>query len=121
MKRPKDHIENIAVTAGFMAASLPHGGEMDVLLELWNKGCFELFKELTDYAPLAEGIRLGYIADGADSPGMFDYEVSEEFGQWFADFVMTSPTYDAPTRAEGEGKLREMIQEFFYPPVKAGR
>jgi len=56
----------------------------------------------------------GALADGTydrDLPGVFDYEVSEPFGQWYARTIRR--TGNAPTRTECADHLETLARDFF--------
>jgi hypothetical protein len=74
-----NHI-NIAITAAFMWEGVK---EDDKLLEHWDQGCIELCRAVAEFAELSE-LYLEAVFGAADIyfEGVYDYEVSEPFGEW---------------------------------------
>ena len=107
----EDNIRNVATTAMFMAMAHPRGEELSELLDGWGMGHHELVQELARYAVISEQMIMA--RNPQDFPGVYVYEVSEEFGAWFTDFVLTSDGNRAPTVEEGTAKLKELVDEFF--------
>jgi hypothetical protein len=101
----------VANTAAFMVMGLPTQNGLTKLLQHWGKGCIELVDELTQFAPISQ--RLLEAKDPQDFPGVYDYEVSEEFGAWFAKFILANKDAKAPSLDEGTAKLKELIDGFF--------
>lgn len=113
----EDNIHNVATTAIFMAMSHPRGDELNAVLDGWGMGHLELVQELAEYAVLSEQWIME--AKPQDFPGVYDYEVSEPFGEWFTDFVLTSEGNVVPSKAEGTAKLRELFDAFFAGTTQA--
>lgn len=83
----------------------------NTILGVWAKGCCELYEELGQYAELCEQLYQEGYAVHDDSPGVYDYEVSCGFGDWFGARVME--TGNAPDKAEAEAELRKLSQQFW--------
>lgn len=81
----------------------------DQLFEIANLdiGRIEFMCELALYAPYCYA--LGCITD--EHPGVYDYEVSGEFGAWFAE--MTIRNESVPTRDMCRIALLNMAQQFY--------
>lgn len=89
--------QEIALTASHLAAGLIgyslFGAGKDSntsygdLLELWGQGCLELHTELSQYAPFILDV-LESVGEDQGFPGVFHYEVTEEFGEWFAGMIV---------------------------------
>lgn len=95
-----------------MTDGLVSGNDLKQVLAVWDRGCIELFQELGQYADLCEQCyQEGYTKYGGDFPGVFDYEVSYEFGQWYGKTILEEG--GAPSRIEAEAKLRELTVAFF--------
>lgn len=83
------------------------------LLEVWDKGCSELYEELGQYAQLCNDLYERYCDSGNyDAPGVYDYEVSCEFGDWFGRYVLEHAG-EAPAFSEAIDKLEELASVFF--------
>ncbi len=101
------------ITAAFMALGLREGCDQDHILEHWDAGHLELISQLVEYAPYTDKLWLA-AKEHAESCGVFDYEVSEEFGRWFGDQVLLQPAGgNAPTDEACSEKLRELTLAFF--------
>jgi len=60
----------------------------DIILENWGHGCCELYEEVGSYAELCNLLfEEGFAANGGNAPGVYDYEVSCEFGEWFGNML----------------------------------
>lgn len=70
---------------------------------------------VTRYADLAMHLMPKFIeVFGEDFPGVFDYEVSTEFGVWYAREILR--TDKAPTRSEAAWKMTSMMLDWFLEP-----
>lgn len=111
---------NVAVTASFMTTGMcsvnrsekPPGED---IYAKWEQGAFELHFEMCQYAEVSEKIA-EYATDtlNLDFPGVYDYEVSEPFGIWFAEQVFAEGC--APTTVAAKQKLARLAAEFFIQP-----
>ncbi len=84
----------------------------DLLIETWGKGCIELVDALVAYVPLT--IRLceaAAIACDGNYPGVFDYEVSSDFGRWFGEHIFEHG--DEPLLKNSQAWLMIHIGDFF--------
>ena len=109
--------DNAAITATFMAVGMSGNDEAlySRLLDHWDKGCFELHYELCQYATLSEQI-IDVITrgdGGYDFPGVYDYEVSEDFGLWFAEEILKDEDGNAPDFEVAKAKLIALACRFF--------
>ena len=77
--------------------------------EYQNGGHIELMQDLVDYAQLVVD-DLSHRYD-ADFPGVYEYEVTEEFGGWIGAFVQR--TSYLPTLDEAKAELTKIANEFF--------
>lgn len=107
-------MKNIAVTASFMAIGMSRNDEAryNKLLEAWGNGCLELHYELSEYAVLSEKI-VDFLVEECccEFPGVYDYEVSEPFGEWFGDYVLVYK--DVPGNSEAVPILIHLACKFF--------
>ena len=106
-----------ATTASFMAVGMTGNDEALYrrLLEHWGKGCFELHYELCQYATLSEQI-IDVITrgdGGYDFPGVYDYEVSEPFGEWFRIEILDDEDGNAPDFEAAKARLIDLACRFF--------
>lgn len=86
----------------------------DALIKTWGKGYIELVDALTSYVPLT--IKLCEAAAfefNGVYPGVFDYEVSSSFGQWFGEHILKHGDEPAPENAQLW--LAIHIRKFFSP------
>ena len=103
------HKLDLAVTASFMwNGALETGTTADELYGMWGMGAFELHQELSQYALLSENI-LDAIPR-KNFPGVYDYEVSEPFGMWFAEQLVKG---SVPTVESGTNELIRLVTMFF--------
>lgn len=111
------HVEYDPISIGATAANIMDGVHlvarsqqaMDTLLEHWDQGFLELthfFAEMAIYSE--DQLRR---REGKDFPGVYDYEVSCRFGEWFA--VQTLSTPSPPTPIECKVKWFKMMEAFF--------
>lgn len=83
------------------------------LLEVWDKGCSELYEELGQYAELCnEMFHIKFATNDYNAPGVYDYEVSCEFGDWFGKYILEHSGV-APTWTEAHEQLQHLVSEFF--------
>jgi hypothetical protein len=110
-------MKTIFVTASFMSLGLCEGtgnGFFDRVLDHWDNGCYELIDRLTSHAPYACAlIAAGYESMGA-FPGVADYEISEAFGVWFGQEILSTDEAGMdPADALCQAKLLELTIAFF--------
>lgn len=108
---------NLAITASFMAVGMTSNDDTlyDRLLKHWGKGCYELHYELCRYAEVSERIiEVITRGDGGyDFHGVYDYEVSETFGEWFRNAILNHEDGDSPDFETAEAKLIDLACRFF--------
>lgn len=111
----RDNVRNACTTAMFMwdGVIVVHQQET-CLFGVWAQGVFELGLELANYAIYSEE-RLKEL-NPEDYPGVYDYEVSMQFGKWFATEIIER-CGKAPSDEECKVKLDELIAEFFEFPT----
>lgn len=64
-------------------------------------------------AYLIELMNKALAEKGGEFPGVFDYEVSEEFGAWFVRYIMESEDAMAPAESICKQMCRKLVAEFF--------
>lgn len=83
------------------------------LLEVWDEGCLELYQELGQYSQLCHNIYERYWSSGNyDAPGVYDYEVSCEFGDWFGNYILEHEGR-APDTIDATYELESLAEYFF--------
>ena len=112
--------EDLATTATFMVVGMlreqgvgPTEARYANILARWGNGAVELHITLYEYAETSEKI-IEFLRENKtdfDFPGVYDYEVSEPFGQWFGDYLLTHDA--APQIEEANEKLFELVSTFF--------
>ena len=110
-------MKSVFVTASFMSLGLCEGtgkGFFDRVLDHWDSGCYELIEKLTSYAPYASSlIAAGYQSTGS-CPGVADYEISEAFGVWFGQEILSADEAGTdPVAGLCQAKLLELTTTFF--------
>lgn len=73
-------------------------------------GALELMLALCEYSPYFEA-KLRDVNDDADWPGVYEYEVVNLFGQWFADYVYEHG--HVPTTVDATNQIDKLHDEFF--------
>jgi hypothetical protein len=64
-----------------------------------------------DWVPAIEALRAAADSIGVDYPGVFEYEVSSEFGQWLGGNIIDEG--NLPDRSHGMGILIDLVESFF--------
>lgn len=104
----------IAVTAGFVMEGL-HDEGYDRVIKAYEEqgGAVELVDAVMEYVPAIEQFRAAAEAVlGTDSyPGVFQYEVSSEFGAWLGGSIIDDG--NLPDRAHAIGILVDLVESFF--------
>lgn len=95
--------------AGMMEAKYRDGGTFHDVLQAWDRGCIELAIELSEWGPISE--RLVVALQPKDFPGVYDYEVSESFGQWVGQHLLDTRSF--PERKVAMAELRRLAVAFF--------
>ena len=112
--------EDLATTATFMIVGMlreqgvgPTEARYAKLLARWGNSAAELHATLCEYAETSEKI-IEFLRENKTDfgfPGVYDYEVSEPFGQWFGDYLLT---HDAvPQTGVANAELFELASTFF--------
>lgn len=104
--------QDLTVTAAFMALGL--GSQDQDLLEAWNQGHLELIHVVVSYAPYLNTLMVVAAAAADGYPGVFDYEVSEQFGSWFAKQILEG---HIPTDKEVRVYLVKEVYDFFVQNI----
>ena len=92
--------------------------DFDVALRKWDQGCVELTYQLVKHVGYFVDLmdRIGSVRGIEDQghPGVIDYEVTEPFGVWFTDIIITTGT--APPDDDCQNWLKAKTAEFFSKP-----
>ena len=117
------NMQNVACTASFMTVGMltvnrSNKALGDDIYAKWAQGAVELHLELCQYAELSEYI-VEFVSKVChiDFPGVYDYEVSEPFGIWFAEQLFGEGS--APTSVKAKEKLAKLAANFFIYPKDA--
>lgn len=96
---------------GLRDAASRDGNSLSSILEAWGAGYVELVDAMTDHVEFIEAcFHAGNeAADGC--PGVFDYEVSSEIGQWMANEIIANG--DLPTKKDIEDEIVRRAAAFF--------
>jgi len=107
----------IALRAAFFMDGL-HSAGID--LSAWDKGYIEMVDELVSYVPFVNKLidRSQEIVAN-NFPGVFDYEVSVQFGKWFGDHI-TKSNGETPSRQDAEKWLTGEVIAFFSQGIEPG-
>lgn len=116
-------LSNVCTTATFMAFGMfevdakrrTYGADgrsnFDIYI-VWDSGAVELHSQLAQYAIASEKlVDLLTTQFNFDFPGVYDYEVSEPFGTWFAEHVFEHA--DTPSTKDGLDCLIKLVISFF--------
>ena len=104
---------NIGVlqSAAFMMEGL-HDADYSKCIEAYGLGCIEMVTELVEYAPKAHELFEVWYAKNSDScPGVYDYEVSSPFGDWFGKYLIEHE--EVPSKTVAEQYLIRLADQFF--------
>lgn len=72
------------ITAAFISAGMHRDvKKLDMARDGAGSGCYELVASAVEYAEYASFLYLAGSYFAPAVPGVFDYEVSEEFGVWY--------------------------------------
>jgi hypothetical protein len=103
---------NACLTAGFMVSGMVSGlskayaaGGKDIGMAQVSAA-----EALVELAIRSEHLLRAIYAD-REPPGIYDYEVSEEVGEWFAGYLVEHG--NCPPQKEAHAKLNEMMEAFF--------
>lgn len=83
----------------------------NAMLEKWGQGCIELVADLMRYVPVLHAAMLAADNAGAEYAGVFDYEVSADFGGWCGNRVLQ--TGALPPHNECVGYISGSARRFF--------
>jgi len=96
---------------GLRDAANENGGSLSDILKAWEAGYIELVQVMTDYVDFIEAcFNAGYeAADGC--PGVFDYDVTSEIGQWMAKEILSNG--ELPPKSIIENEIVRSATSFF--------
>ena len=81
------------------------------VLEIWDKGCLELFSFASQFAEPAAKLLQEKFDENEGLSGVFEYEVSCMFGMWLSYYIIEHK--DAPTVDMCNKELNDLASEFF--------
>lgn len=108
---------DVAVNAMFIQEGLMSTNEdYDDLLNAWDRGCVELVCEVAVYAPLLADLSAN-VAERLclPFPGVYEYEVSAQFGGWFRSRVVELGY--APSREDATLYIEQLARAFFMSHI----
>lgn len=97
------------IHAAFMIIGLRHADQVD-LLPLSDIGQFELVNNLCEYAAILGDMERIAAATVGGYPGVFEYEVSDSFGAWYGEKLITKTELK---KAEVIDQIRTLVINFF--------
>lgn len=97
------------IHAAFMVIGMRHADQVD-LLPLSDIGQLELINNLCKYAAILADMEQVAAATVGGYPGVFEYEVSDPFGAWYGEALIT---HAEPTEAEAIAHIRTLVIAFF--------
>lgn len=102
-------VDTVAMTAAFLAIGLIESTDYDLALAKYREGGqIEMVDALTNYAPLIATV---FDNETRDFIGVFHYEVTEAFGDWFIKSL--AATGELPDSLVGIKKIGEFVEAFF--------
>lgn len=101
-----------AITAAFVMDGLHNAGMPDVMAAYTDHGgMIELVDGVMEWVGPIQSLRAAADSLLLDYPGVFDYEVSIEFGHWLGDSIIEDG--DLPDRAHAMAILIDLVESFF--------
>jgi hypothetical protein len=101
---------NIAVIGAFLMEGI-RDCDYEGVLQKWDQGALELVQEIAHFAGLLECLyRVGF-EHNPETCGVFDYEVTNEVGRWFAAHVRQ--TGESPGNTAIVAKIEAETNKFF--------
>jgi hypothetical protein len=105
-----------AITAAFVTLGL-HKADLGKVFKAYPHGMIELVDAVMEWVPHIEALRTAAEAVRDEYPGVFEYEVSEPFGEWIGGSIIDDG--DLPHRAHTMEILIDLVESFFrVPPDK---
>lgn len=112
--RKPENMKNLTqyTIAAFISAGMHRDTViLDAARDKLGTGCFELVQTGVAYTDLACDMAAAGFSIVADYPGVFEYEVCEEFGVWYVRAALANNTL--PEAVVCAGKLRDLTHDFF--------
>lgn len=110
--------DNTAIYGAFMLEGMRDAAERmggpqgyEKLLIAWGNGCLELVTELCQYASYFDEAIKPYVDQDYGFPGVYEYEVVNFFGSWFAEYVYGAGY--VPPVMEAKGEIDRLTTDFF--------
>ena len=109
------YVLDIATTAMHIWDGIACQGrhKVEEILVVWGRGCLELTRELSRWAIYSENMVNEAPRNTPDHRGygVYDYEVSSEFGRWYGDYILK--VGQPPSDAVAAAKLEILFDDFF--------
>lgn len=107
-------MKDILLNAAYLSNGLDQHPQIDNILDHWDGGHLELTAQLMRYAAFFTALELAAAAVTNDYPGVFQYEVVEDFGRWFGDHILLTPDSNmVPDDGPCLNHLRSVTFDFF--------
>lgn len=110
--------ENTAIYGAFMMEGMRDACDRmdksqgyEKMLIQWGNGCFELVAEMCQYADYFDVAIEPHLDKDVGFPGVYEYEVVNFFGSWFAEYVYGAGY--VPPVIEAKAKIDTLTADFF--------
>jgi hypothetical protein len=114
-RQPKERAmdqHQTAITAAFVMNGL-HKADLGKVSEahVGDGDQLQLIDDVMEWVPAIEALRAAADSLQLGYPGVFEYEVTAEFGHWLGDSIVEDG--DLPNRAHAMGILIDLVESFF--------
>jgi hypothetical protein len=99
-----------AITAAFVTMGL-HKADLRKVFTAYGHGMIELVDAVMEWVPHIEALRAAGETVRNEYPGVFEYEVSEPFGEWIGESI--GDDGDLPNRGHTMEILIDLVESFF--------
>jgi hypothetical protein len=101
-----------AITAAFVMDGLHRADLKEAMTHyIGDGGLLEVVDDVMYWVPAIVALRAAADSICLDYPGVFEYEVSSEFGKWLGGCIIDEG--DLPDRSHGMGILVDLVESFF--------
>jgi hypothetical protein len=103
-------VRQTAITAAFVMHGL-HKADLDKVFKAYGGGMIELVDAAMQWVPHIDALRAAAETVIDDYPGVFEYEVSEPFGDWLGDSIIDGD--GLPEDGHTMTILIDLVESFF--------
>lgn len=103
-------VRQTAITAAFVMQGL-YKADLDKVYKAYGQGMIELVDAAMAWVPHIDALRAAAEAVYDEYPGVFEYEVSLEFGDWLGDSIIDGG--GLPEDGHAMEILIDLIESFF--------